>query len=556
MNLSNTFFKTNRFYFILFFILLVFLSVAMIVSYGPLCPGQDFHFHFMRFTALMDALRDGRFPFYIDYKAIDGYGYFTKAFYCDFVLIPFALLGNMTNAEFAYKAMLFVMTLLCGLFTYIAVNKVYKNNIAAYISAILYTFCSYRLLDLYHRAALGEAFSFTFLPLVFLGLYYIIRGDYKKWYVFTIGYSLILFTHVISSVLTAITILIFLIIYNRSLRNDVKRIKYLVISALATLAIVSYYLFPMIEQMLSDTFYYQTRQLMAQAQDSKMALNWIFWGLFSGGVQPRQIFIPGIGLLLTVAVCLRLFVFQKTKELKSVDILVIVGLCYIVAVSSLFPWHIFPFSTLNFIQLPWRLFEFVSFFFAVAGGYYFSKALVTKKRIIAASFLLLVATLFMMVSDGDLYKSTRCLGDINEKPTVANSYLLGGLEYIPSSVPSIEYLADRGDSVSVSNASSIDNLTKVAGVLNLNVVTDKSTDIELPLIYYKGYSAIQSETELTVSCSPKGLASIQTNNSGKITVYYKGTVLQHISFYISIVSVLLLCVYIFREERRSKKKII
>lgn len=180
INFPNKIAANKRVHFWLFFAVLLFLSFLMVYFYQPLCPGQDFFFHYRRLQALMDGLKTSPYLIYLDYDALDGYGYFTKAFYSDFVLIPFALIGNLTSLSFAYQFMLFLMTVLCGVFTYITVNHIYKKPFAAAIAALLYTFAVYRLLDMYHRAALGETLTFTFIPIVFLGLYHIIKGDYKK----------------------------------------------------------------------------------------------------------------------------------------------------------------------------------------------------------------------------------------------------------------------------------------------------------------------------------------------------------------------------------------
>ena len=121
---------------------------------------------------------------------------------------------------------------------------------------------------------------------------------------------------------------IILIIYYKPLFRQPKRIFWLMIAAIASAFLSAYYLFPIIEQMASDTFYYQTRRIMSLAQDSKMEFHWIIWGLFSGIIHPKQIFVVGTGLLLTCAVALRLFVWQKSPLIKSADIGVIIGLFY------------------------------------------------------------------------------------------------------------------------------------------------------------------------------------------------------------------------------------
>lgn len=545
---------TNRkSHFWLFLFVLLLLSLLMMYLYNPLHPGQDFFFHYRRLQALMDGMKTSPYLIYLDYGAMDGYGYFTKAFYPDFVLIPFALIGNLTSIEFAYQFMIFTMTMLCGIFTYIFVNKVYKSSFAASISALLYTFAVYRLLDIYHRAAIGEALTFTFLPLVFLGLYHIIKGDYKKWYILTIGFSLMIFTHLISSLLMFITLVIILLIYCKSLTKEPKRFYYLLISGGVTLLIVSYFLFPMIEQMVSDTFYYESRDLMSKTQDSALKINWIVWGLFSGIIHPKQIFIPGTGLLLTCVVALRLFIYGKSKQLRSADIFVVLGFVFIFASSSLFPWSVFPFNKLNFIQLPWRLFEFSSFFFAVAGGYYLSQAIKSRKRLFVAASAIVIMIILVMANDGKLYQDVRSNRPITQVATLENDYHLGGFEYVPDKVPSPEYIAQRGDGVGKKYADTkITYLARNGGITVLDVMTSNKETLELPLLYYKGYTAVFNDEEIPVSESENGLVQISVDKTGSAKIYYAGTLVQKVSYYITFISIIALCVFIALQRQRRK----
>ncbi|WP_029903170.1 6-pyruvoyl-tetrahydropterin synthase-related protein [Prevotella sp. 10(H)] len=545
--------SNKRSHFWLFFIVLLFLSFIMVHLYQPLCPGQDFFFHYRRLQALMDGMKESPLLIYLDYNAIDGYGYFTKAFYPDFVLIPFAFIGNLTSISFAYQFMIFTMTVLCGVFTYITVNIIYRKSFAAAIAALLYTFCVYRLLDLYHRAALGETLTFTFIPLVFLGLYHIIKGDYRKWYILAVGFSLMIFTHLISSVLMFLTLVIFLIIYYKPLKKEPKRLLYLLVAGIATLIITAYYIFPMLEQMSSGTFYYESRNLMAKTQDSALDFHWLIWGMFSGIVEPGQAFIPGVGFMLTGVVALRLFVYERSEGLKSVDIAVVIGLFFIFASSPLFPWSVFPFNKLNFIQMAWRLFEFSSFFFAVAGGYYLSLILKTRGRRLTIIFIISVMQIFVLVSDAQSYRKYRCGRPVTQIATFTNDYHLGGMEYLPSKVPSLEYLHQRGDNITVTASGTASNQVRENRKLSFDIFINRSQSVELPLIYYKGYTAKLNDKSLIVDESDNGLVQITADESGHIEVYYGGTSIQKVSYFITLAAIFAFCIYIFLQRRQQRK---
>jgi len=547
----------GRLSFISFLLVLILLSLLMVYSYG-LYPSHDFYFHFKRLNVLMDAISNRSFPIYIDHTAANGYGYVTKWFYPDLVLVPFAWVGLATNAVFAYQFMWFSMTVLTGILMYWAVNRIYKNPYAAWISALLFTFAAYRLLDMYNRSAVGEALSFSFVPIVFVGLYELICGNYKKWYILTIGYSLLIFTHVLSTFLMFITTVVILLICFRAFVNDRRRLYYLIVSGIVTVFVTAYFLFPMLEQMFSNSFYYQT-VVKAHPNDHSQSLNWIIWGMFSGVVHPKQLFIPGIGILLTWAVSLRLFVTERrTLELKSVDTGVIIGFVFIFFISSFIPWDIFPFSKLVFIQLPWRLYEFVSFFFALAGGYYLSCILKTNKRRVAGAFLVLMCTAFVVTSTGRdfRYEGEQAKRDIYEVPTrETNNFHLYGMEYIPSKVPSIEYVEERGQRVDTKHAETlIGNYAKKNGITSFTIQTSKDEMVELPLFYYKGYYAAYDNDKFSflVEESSNGLVAVKADRPGTIHVWYEGTLIQKISPYITLLSFILLCIYIVVVNRKGK----
>lgn len=527
----------------------------MTVCY-PIQPGHDLLFHMQRFNALIDAIRDGNFPFYLDYNAVNTYGYFTKAFYCDLLLIPFAYIGLYTGDVIAYQIMLFTLTVATGIIMFRVVNIIYKKPYVAFISSLLYTFAYYRLLDIYRRGALGESITFTFVPIVFLGLYHIIKGDYKKWYIIAIGYSLMVFSHVISSVLMFVTMAIVMLIYWKPLVRDPKRLLYLALAGVVSLLILAYYLYPMLEQMASNSFYYEYANI--DLHYSRKQPFFIIWGLFSGIIYPKQIFIPGVGLILTMMVLLRLFVYGKSKEMKHMDGILLLGIFYILAYSIYFPWDMFPFNKLSFIQLPWRLLQFTSYFFALAGAFYFSLLIKNRVRQLVGVIVLVTLTVVMMGSDGRDYVYATNTLQLNTKPTVHRAYNLGGLEYLPKSVPSPWYIEIRGEnSVEYKNndgETQINSVEKSKGITTVSLNLEKPDSLELPLLWYKGYAAKLNGREVPVKESPRGFVEVEVDESGELQAYYAGTTIQKVSPYISIVSILLMCVYIFIYNRKMRKE--
>jgi uncharacterized membrane protein len=503
---------------------------------------------------LINALKSGDYPIYIDYNTLEDYGYFTKGFYPDLIILPFAALGILTGTIAAYNVMIFTMTFLCGLFTYIAVNTIFRNSFAASVSAILYTFSAYHLFDWYNRAALGESLSFSFLPVIFLGLYHIIKGDYRKWYLLTIGYSLLIYTHLLSSFLTFITLALIVIICNKPLIKEPKRIGYLALAAIITLPIVSSYILTLLEQMASNTFYYSTKENIT----GQTKLDWqdLGWGFLSGILYPKTENMAGIGPLLFLLVLLRLFVKEKNSSVKVADFCLLTGIILLIFASAVFPWGRLP---LGFIQFPWRLYEFIIFFFAVCGAYYLSVMVRAKKQQIVAGSVIVLFTLITFIVNNNNYKYWQSLA-ISEAPhwftgvaSVDNEYYLGGLEYLPVKVPSHHYIHERGDTVISKNEETvISNFTRKEGVTSFDIDIKNPSKLELPLVYYKGYEAsyLDKKDGMPVTESKNGLVQIEAVKSGQIEVVYRWTATQQYSWYISILSTIGLIIYIFVSKRK------
>lgn len=549
-DIYNTTLSSKRIQFALFFCILAFLGLWMMYFYSE-GVGHDFYFHQRRFNALVEALRNGTFPYYTDYTAINGYGYLTKAFYSDFIFIPFAAIDAFTGYQIGYIVMIYVMTLLCGVFTYHMVFSVSKNGFVSAVSAILYTFAYYRILDIYRRGAMGEALSFTFLPIIFLGLYHIIKGDYKKWYILTIGFALLILTHIISSILMFVTLVILVLIYSKRMIREPKRIYYLILAGVVTLPLIAYFVLPLIEQMGSGPFYMDTAPWI-EMSDSGLGYESFMWGLFYGIMQPNTIFNPGIGFMLTSVALLRIFVYKKSGGVSQADVLLILGIAYLVASMSFFPWNIYPFKLLEVVQLPWRLYEFVSLFFAIAGSYYLFLLLKTRKRKIIGLSLVTLCTMFVVIYDGIDFRHRTGEYDPNDLPNVENRFHLIGMEYLPAKVPSVEFLDERGDVVAVTSSTTlIANIKREEQTLSFDLNLSEKDVLELPLVYYKGYKVLLDGQGLDTSESENGLLQVKADKSGAVEICYAGTAMQKTGYYTTIISMILLCIYIFVFRKKN-----
>ena len=96
------------------------------------------------------------------------------------------------------------------------------------------------------------------------------------------------------------------------------------------------------------------------------------------------------------------------------------------------------------------------------------------------------------------------------------------------------------------------NFERFDYITRFDIKTNVKDSIELPLIYYKGYAASLDGISIPVTESSQGLVQIPIDRSGRVEAYYKGTLVQKLSFYITILSIFVLCSYIFLQRRKDK----
>lgn len=159
----------------------------------------DTGFHLARLESVYQGLRAGEFPVRIGSVQMSGYGSLSAVMYPQFFLYPAALLRFFrVSLMMCYKLLVSGLNVGCALLAYYAVKNICKSEKTGIIASFLYTFSAYRLINVYQRGALGESLAMTFLPLIMWGIYEVLWGDHRKWYLLALGVSAVLQSHVLS----------------------------------------------------------------------------------------------------------------------------------------------------------------------------------------------------------------------------------------------------------------------------------------------------------------------------------------------------------------------
>jgi len=513
----------------------------------------------------MDALCDGSFPVYIQSQGANGYGYGTKLFYSDILLIPIAVLALLTNIVIAYKIYVFFLFFLCGYFTFIAVNKIFRSNKIAYLSAILISFAYFRMIAMFLRGAFGEALSYVFIPIIIWGTYEIISGNYKKWYIFSIGFALLIMSHLITSLLTAIMVIIILILNFRKFINEKQRFYALITAGIVVVFLSAYGILPLFEQLTTNVFFQTYHKDLISPAQNKLSISEIIKGAFTGFFIDdknvvRFMWDQGVGMIITILILLRIFIRDKSNQIRIADHLLIAGILLTFVTSRFFPWGRFPFTLLNSIQFPWRLFEYVTFFFAVAGAVYFAVITKTTKKFNVGFSIIIVFIIGQTIITSYNFRNSKFLSDASPIPSVENLYNLGSLEYTPAKYVHYDYnfwdrIAQREEKIeSQYESTDISGYRHEKSNIQFSIDTKSKMDsVIVPLFYYVGYKANFNNQELPVVQSKNGLLQIPVQGKGVVEVDFSGTTIQKYSFNITLISFLLLIFYILYPHKNKKR---
>ena len=311
----------------------------------------------------------------------------------------------------------------------------------------------------------------------------------------------------------------------------------------------SYFILPFLEQTISNSFNFE---IFTNYPFSRVNTDDIFKVFFSLGKEKS--FLPAIGLTITLPFLCRFFIRKSDKITKYIDYLAIAGLVLTLYTFDFLPQFLYNNYIFSRIQFLFRIYEFSSFILAIAGSYYLSKVirLNTRNILIIPIFLILILT-SIFLSSWNIFNYAK-YGIVNlPERSLSNNYFLGyadNLEYLPITLTTTS-IEKRGEIIKKENTdTSINKIKRNRGKIEFNVNPISKDVLELPLTYYKGYTATINNANIEVTKSKNGFVEIPVNQSGKVTVEFTGTFLQKYSIYITLISIILLSIYIIIQNRK------
>ena len=143
------------------------LTCAPLLQNNGGTQGSDWAFHLSRIEGIAQGLREGQFPVRIYSQAKNGYGYAPSLFYGELLLYFPAVLRLLgMSVQGAYHTFVVCMQMLTAYIGFYSFRQICRNNKTALVGTALYMLSTYHMYKIYWLTAVGEYSAMAFLPLI------------------------------------------------------------------------------------------------------------------------------------------------------------------------------------------------------------------------------------------------------------------------------------------------------------------------------------------------------------------------------------------------------
>ena len=551
----------NEKIFLLFVLLTAASSFPMWIR-NSYVIGDDFLFHLARIQGIADSLRAGYFPARIHLFTLSNYGHGSGFFYPQvWIYIP----AVMRLCGYSILTCYYTFVTLCTFFSIVSIYyctyRISRNKTAGMLAAVMYAYASYRLINIYYRAALGEIQAFVFAPLIICAAYDITHDHTEKWPVLAFGFFGLLGAHLITLGIFGIVFLVILAANIRKLFQDKKIILSIIKAGICVIFTYAYFILPLIEQWQTTELAINS-YLSAQSEiDAHPPYIWkdlfaVFhtWAFYN---QRRHPF-PGIPLL--ISALLPLFTFRdKRVNMKFIRFLTAAAIFSLWMGTNLFPWNHFRWL-LSRLQFSWRLMAIPTVLLPVCGGTALAELpLKISRKALTLTVLLVCSALTVPFMTHILEERMRYTENF-----ILEDDRLGTGEYLPVGISKADYrdftaknqnsVLYRGEVIPVENP----KRSGLSFSFDFDLPeTEAGGEFEIPLTYYNGYEGTFKNGDISqpiqVYQSKMGLTAVNgiEASDGSIRIWYEKTKVQKTGELISVISIVMILAAMIYTRRKN-----
>lgn len=532
------------------FLILSLLFSLPLMKQGVIYSGDDLSYHIARLNELYSNYKNGNFFVGISTFEFSKIGYPVNLFYPWVTLIPFIILRILTGKAIIsiYLGISFY-SFLTLFFTYICTLKISRNKLQSFVTATVYTFCAYRVIDIFSRFALGEFLALTFLPLVFYGFYAIMFGKNNDWPYLGLGLSFVMLSHILSTYISVFVLgIVFIILFYWV--NDKKSCLLSLAKSIGLFVLSSaIFLFPFLEQ---ERFQKFLPPSINPLHSTELTLsNLVLQSLNNNlnGALATSGSTYNIGIVLLIAIFIGFFQYKSWKLFYRV--VFIFGIIITLFTTNIIPWLLLEHSVLKIIQFPWRFLGIASLMLSIIAGkefivlYNTNNIIRDKYCILTAMFALIFIPWFSGIQTFKLQPEAR---------TIIYRYdnqNLGGPLFLDQYSPAVSQskLGDNVNHVGLVNK----NKTKFDVISNINGLTltaqgIRGTKVTLPIFNYKNIYVYDGAQKIKHTTDKYARIVVHNPKTNKLMVRFIPSFLDYVAIIISITTwIVCFAIYMFHK---------
>ncbi|SFN78088.1 hypothetical protein SAMN04487831_103266 [Pseudobutyrivibrio sp. UC1225] len=544
----------------------VILAISIPAFRSGIYNGFDLWFHLGRIESISRELANGQFPVRYETLSWYGNGYVSSIMYGNIFLYIPALLHILGVETYrCYNIYVIIVNAIgTGICLY-SFKGLFKNKYWFLISTVMYMMAGYYISNVYMRAAVGEYTATIFIPLVVYGIYRIYfenseASSIKKVLPLVIGVTGIIQSHVLTTLMIAMAVLVFIIVY---LKDTINNIKPLLLALLLVLAINAFFLIPFIDSYTSYVFNASVETVGVNIQKNGLYLSQIL-GLFpeakgarvDWSSEGKEYLRIGMLHVISLFMMILLIAFKKKfivndEQKKSFRLACTVfGIGAIAAWMSTayFPWSVFAgdnaiSNIMRSVQYPSRYLVIQTVCWNICGVYalkIFSEQISLAKNKIFKTCVLL-AVLFVALLQTGIFMYTLSCYNRTIQTVEGHDAIADGL-YLKYGTDT-EKLAS--EAILLTGEATVEDLGYNGRWREINIVNSSEDEatILVPIFDYKYIHAYDSNNrELTLESTENNQYSITVAEgfSDKIRVGFVEPTLWRISEMISLITIIFL----------------
>ena len=544
-------------------ILIIFMVSILIMlfdTHNGYIKGHDTDFHVSNISAIVDQLSWDNVTVQEPLKYIaNNFGYGTRFFYPPIphllaaYIVKLLSIFHINSITLGMRITQWITFFASGITFFFLAQKIFKNKKIATILALFYMTAPYHLSEIFIRDSFSEMFIPVAIPLIILGLLYLVEKDYKKFFLlFVGGYTLAIYSHIAMTVyFTLMLLATFFVVYFKEIFTK-KHILYLSLASICILLLTASFWMPMMEIKLLGSYGVFMPYFMTGKGDLRFSAISIL-EIFK--IKPYdynnvRFHLQMMVIILFFASIFFLFKNKLWKE-KVWRFFLAFTILAMIMITSLFPWYYTP-DLLQTLQFPWRLALYIAFGAIVITGIILKK-FENKKHFNKICFVLIALTIFgAYYYTGHLDETVVDLNNINYTRGVGNQ-----AEYLPeNTLNHRDYYENRTNDIIIESGTADITITlNDVPDLIFEVETNETITIELPRLYYMGYTLEVNGQDVELVESENGFLQATISESGTYTLTYEKTIVMKIANFLSLGTFIILMIVIVFCSIRNKKKV-